>query len=252
MILNACSSRSPGVRRRSFEGHRNKQESGISHGASRGRDSEYLHGSSSKTSRDNRDTKNKGASPVYSANQSSRDPGSQEMPKPQKSRKRFDQTTITLHERFTSEDDEPFAKPREVISIDIERNITGNDEAVIPDLVNVDHVVVVRRKNEGVKLLHKRPEFVTMKEEEEYTERRVIRLQAKPDPAVKENFAVTRDRGAAGGSGVAMLTLSDRWKLDVSEDLSIEQPDIQVKSEFKNAELDRLVFLLRLKSHLTG
>ena len=87
-------------------------------------------------------------------------------------------TTIMTHSRFSSIDNTPDFKPRDTISIAIERNILGDEPAVISPVLKPELVSIVRRPSEGEKPLSEREEFVTR--EEEYEERRVIKVVAQP------------------------------------------------------------------------
>lgn len=102
---------------------------------------------------------------------------------PEPSKQRFDQTRITLNKRFQMiQPHEPFS-PTESITVDIERNIPGNEPAIIPRDIYLDQVIVVRQKNEGSKPLCQRPEFLSSPQDE-YIEKRIVRVSndSKPRP----------------------------------------------------------------------
>lgn len=94
-------------------------------------------------------------------------------------RKELGFTGISTHWRFKQVEDTPDPKPRDLITIGIERNILGDEPAVISPVYRPEDVVIPRRRNEGEKPLHTRQEFVTR--EEEYTERRVIKVIKSAD-----------------------------------------------------------------------
>ena len=73
--------------------------------------------------------------------------------------KRFDQTEFSINDRFSSFS---ITKPLvidETISVEIERNIDGTEDFVIPDYFDPQYVTVLRRSDEGKKPFYIREEF---------------------------------------------------------------------------------------------
>lgn len=110
----------------------------------------------------------------------------------------FDQTDTTLDMRFTEECDNPLSfMPKENISVGIERNIPGNEPAVVGGELFPDQVLITRRRGEGEVPLHQRDEFLGP-QDDDLSERRVIRVaKGLPDThdsalGGRDNFEVRR------------------------------------------------------------
>jgi len=103
----------------------------------------------------------------------------------------FDQTEITLDDRFTSlmSKTKPFV-PDENVTIEIERSVAGRAiPFAIPPFWS-DAVQIVRQSDEGKQPLNDREEFLRRVDDSD-EERRVIKVKKS---AVPENFDVRRDR----------------------------------------------------------
>ena len=119
--------------------------------------------------------------------------------------RKFDQTGTTLHERFTFDDSPANFVPKENISVGIERNIPGNEQAVVGGTLFPDQVSITRRRGEGEVPLHKREEFLGP-QDDDHSERRVIRVAKGMDDVMitglgdRDNFEVRRGEisGARG------------------------------------------------------
>ena len=116
-------------------------------------------------------------------------------------KERFDQTVITLSDRFLRITGPlpPFS-PAENITIGIDRSLTGNMPAIIPRELFPTEVVMLRRKDEGVKPFYQRPEFLGPKEE--VVEKRTIKME---EPRHKQKVSV---------GPVVRPLLNDRWSAD--------------------------------------
>ena len=137
------------------------------------------------------------------------------------------QTSTSLHIRFSLAAGESFLStfvPPELITIGIERNIPGNEPAVMRTEFRPEDIAVIRRKDEGGCPFYEREEFQTQPEEEQYTERRVIKV-VRPDVSPRsarakagsafekeyrmKDFEVRKPRSEIDGD--EKVTLSDRW-----------------------------------------
>ena len=101
------------------------------------------------------------------------------------------QTSTTLHERFSLAQGVSTRSafvPPEQITIGIERNIPGNEPTVMRSEFRPEDVVVIRRKDEGVCPFYERQEFQTRHDEEQYNERRVVKI-------VRPNVLPRGDKG---------------------------------------------------------
>jgi hypothetical protein len=118
-------------------------------------------------------------------------------------KKHFDQTSMTLHTRFTEECNNPISfLPKENISVGIDRNIPGNKPAVVGGQFFSDQVIISRHRGEGEVPLHQREEFLGP-QDDDLSERRVIRV-AKTDTAGlggRDNFEVRRTLGGDSKRG---------------------------------------------------
>ena len=135
------------------------------------------------------------------------------------------QTSTSLHIRFSLAQGESFLStfvPPELITIGIERNIPGNEPAVMRSEFRPEDIEVIRRKDEGGCPFYEREEFQTRPDEEQYTERRVIKV-VRPDVSPRgvkggsafekeyrmKNFEVRKPRSEIDAD--EKVTLSDRW-----------------------------------------
>ena len=128
--------------------------------------------------------------------------------------RKFDQTSTSLHQRFTFDDSPANFLPKENISVAIERNIPGNARAMVGGQLFPGEVLITRRRGEGEVSLHKREEFLGP-QDDDLSERRVIRVargvRDVRDSGLgnRDNFEVRRGQ-AAGGRG----SVSGRWEAD--------------------------------------
>ena len=109
----------------------------------------------------------------------------------------FDQTEMTLDDRFSSLSTKakPFV-PDENVTIEIERSVAGRAVPfAIPPFWS-DAVQIVRRSDEGKKPLSDREEFLRRVDDND-DERRVVKVKKS---SVPENFDVRRERIQAAGS----------------------------------------------------
>lgn len=141
------------------------------------------------------------------------------------------QTSTTLHDRFSIAQGVSLHStfdPPEQITIGIERNIPGNEPAIMRSEFRSEDVVVIRRKDEGVCPFYERQEFQTRREDEEYSERRVVKIirPAEAQRGVRgggkfeqvyqmKNFEVqsSRCKMEADSCTSERVTLSDRWAM---------------------------------------
>ncbi|KAK2151709.1 hypothetical protein NP493_2580g00001 [Ridgeia piscesae] len=116
--------------------------------------------------------------------------------------------------------------PPEQITIGIERNIPGNEPAIMRSEFRPEDVMVIRRKDEGVCPFYERQEFQMRQEDEEYSERRVVKI-VRPAEVQRgargggkfeqeyqmKNFEVQsgRYKMEADSCTSERVTLSDRW-----------------------------------------
>ena len=108
----------------------------------------------------------------------------------------FDQTEMTLDDRFSSlsTKTKPFV-PDENVTIEIERSVAGRAVPfAIPPFWS-DAVQIVRRSDEGKKPLSDREEFLRRVDDSD-DERRVVKVKKS---SVPENFDVRRERTHAEG-----------------------------------------------------
>jgi len=119
---------------------------------------------------------------------------------PGPSKQRFDQTHLTINERFLMIRPHEVFSPTETITVDIERSIPGSEPAIIPREIYVDQVVIVRQKDEGIKPLCQRCEFLAP--QEEYAEKRIIRVSHDTKP---------RSRSYSSSGSARLPLLSEQW-----------------------------------------
>ena len=148
------------------------------------------------------------------------------MATPTQPKQRFDQTTVLINDRFLMITGPlPPLSPNENITIGIERNIPGNEPAIIRREIYPDQVILIRRKDEGSSsaCITHRPEFREPKPQ--YVEKRTIKVAAEQ----KRKFVV--------GEGVSKQpVLTDRWTVKEREDTTSE---MYKKQGMTPEELDR-------------
>lgn len=111
-------------------------------------------------------------------------------------RRRYDQTALSVSERFTmfsTDHPKPFILD-ETITIEIERKVDGNEPFVIP-YFHSEAVIIVRGNDEGAIPFHLRDEF--QERDEEFSERRIVKVVGSglfgKEGVVPENFDIRRD-----------------------------------------------------------
>ena len=139
------------------------------------------------------------------------------------------QTSTTLHDRFSVAQGMSIHStfdPPEQITIGIERNIPGNEPAVMRSEFRPEDVTVIRRKDEGVCPFYERQEFETRQEDEEYSERRIVKIirpvevqrGARGGGKFEQAYQMKNFEVQSGGHKMEAdsctserVTLSDRW-----------------------------------------
>lgn len=140
--------------------------------------------------------------------------------------KRFDQSNMTLNERFSQFYEDKQLTFDESISIEIERTIDGDEPFVIPNF-HPHEVLLSRRSEEGKRSLSSRKEFNYLKNEEQYgghTEERVVTVVKSfdRDSAYETTwYKISQNAFGHGESSITQPTLF--WK-DSGRDAVIQVP----------------------------
>lgn len=154
-------------------------------------------------------------------------------------RKRFDQSNMTLNERFSKFHEDKQLTFDESISIEIERTIDGDEPFVIPNF-HPHEVLLPRRSEEGKRSLSSRKEFNYLKNEEQYgghTEERVVTVVKSFDrDSAYETTWYKISQNAFGHSESSITQPTLFWK-DSGRDAVIQVP-IVTSQKTKEADVE--------------
>lgn len=143
-------------------------------------------------------------------------------------KKKSDQTRLTLNERFAQFHDSKPIVVDESISIEIERNIEGDEPFVIPNF-HPHEVRLPRRNDEGRRSLTSRVEFASKHNEEveeEYAEKRVVTVMKSRSRESASDTVWHRLGQTSRGMGEAPTRLPTLFWKDAGHETVIQVPII--------------------------
>lgn len=143
-------------------------------------------------------------------------------------KKKSDQTRLTLNERFAQFHDSKPIVVDESISIEIERNIEGDEPFVIPNF-HPHEVRLPRRNDEGRRSLTSRVEFASkhnQEVEEEYAEKRVVTVMKSRSRESASDTVWHRLGQTSRGMGEAPTRLPTLFWKDAGHETVIQVPII--------------------------